>query len=130
MLTIPTAPEFWHWLMLFAYKQYSKHCTATSVLPVGVPNNRDPLSPCTGFAPRPVKLGDYLDCQTDGHYLCQLCCHRKATVETQELDFDIQVTSVRSKVRTIGKYEAYDSESFIVSKENRNKLTSGREQNT
>ena len=26
--------------------------------------------------PRPRRLGDFADCESDGHYLCAECCHK------------------------------------------------------
>jgi len=32
---------------------------------------------CTDYAPRPIEPGDYTNCGSGGHYLCDGCAHRK-----------------------------------------------------
>lgn len=72
---------FWAKLARFAYRRWA---TADGVKPTGVPGNRDPGNICTSYAPRRWKLGDWNDCQTDGHSLCVECCHR-ARVQYDDL---------------------------------------------
>lgn len=62
---------FWRAVALFAYRRW---VTPGTIKPVGIPGNRDPVSPCAGY--EPVKRAGYTwDCQGDGHYLCKACCH-------------------------------------------------------
>ena len=61
---------FWLWLCRFAYRRLK---ASNPNMPIGVPNNRDPESPCPAFDPRPTKMGDYRDCEGDGHFLCKEC---------------------------------------------------------
>jgi hypothetical protein len=42
--------------------------------PMGIPGQRDPLSPCLEYQPTPY-MGYWDTCEGDGHYLCQECCH-------------------------------------------------------
>lgn len=65
---------FWKWLHLFAYRRW---VLPDLQKPVGVPGNRDPQAPCDFYAPRRKRDGDWDDCTTDGHYLCEKCAHRK-----------------------------------------------------
>lgn len=62
----------WRWLALFAYRRWAR---PESRKPVGIPGNRDPDQPCESYAPRPRGIGDWRDCQGDGHYLCAGCAH-------------------------------------------------------
>jgi len=55
---------------------YSRTFQKGNKEPVGIPFRRDPESPCTGYEPRKKRLGDWDYCETDGHYLCQECCHK------------------------------------------------------
>lgn len=41
---------------------------------------RSPDAVCKGFERRPRRMGDY-DCDTDGHYLCEVCCHDSREAE-------------------------------------------------
>ena len=74
-LKFPTFADFWPWLAKMAYRRCMQRAPASNQKPVGIPGNRDPLNPCTGFEPRPRKNGDWGACQSDGHYLCRECCH-------------------------------------------------------
>jgi hypothetical protein len=65
---------FWHWLFRFAFRRYMAGTPRTD-LPDGIPLLRDPEGPCTFYEPRRRELGDFSDCQGDGHYLCRECCH-------------------------------------------------------
>jgi len=65
---------FWKWLCLFSYRRYA---IATENKPTGIPNNRDPNHPCTGYEPRTKRTMDWGDCDGDGHYLCDECCHKE-----------------------------------------------------
>lgn len=60
--------------MLFAYRRCAK---PTDKKPVGVPYNRDPENVCPAYEPREKKGIDWDNCQTDGHYLCEECCHKQ-----------------------------------------------------
>jgi hypothetical protein len=64
--------RFWKALCLFAYRRW---VTAGDTEPVGVPGRRDPAALCSAYAPRPRLLGDWTNCEADGHYLCGGCCH-------------------------------------------------------
>lgn len=66
---------FWLWLVRFAYRRM-RRTTAYRDLPDGIPGVRSVDSPCAVYSPRKPLLGDFRDCQTDGHYLCQECAHR------------------------------------------------------
>ena len=79
--SIPTARDFWRCVALFAYRRWARPDT---IKPVGVPNNRDPANPCSAFSPRPRQFKDWGDCQTDGHYLCEECCHRAPAEQEEE----------------------------------------------
>ena len=65
--------RFWLWLMRYCYRR----CVIVTAVPDGVPTVRSMDSPCPGYAPRKPSLDDFRDCESDGHYLCQECCHRK-----------------------------------------------------
>jgi hypothetical protein len=63
--------NFWLWLCQFSYKRMK---IAIEKLPVGIPGMRDPDNRCAGYTPRKRLLGDVpSDCESDGHYLCELC---------------------------------------------------------
>jgi len=56
---------------------------------VGDKGVRDPECPCVDFDPSPPQLGDFRECQSDGHYLCKECKHymgEKTTVFTETAD--------------------------------------------
>jgi len=65
--------KFWLWLMRLAYRR----CVIVTQIPDGIPTVRSLSAPCPGYAPRKPTLQDWRDCETDGHYLCAECCHRK-----------------------------------------------------
>lgn len=71
--SIPTSRDLWRAVARFAYRRWVRHGDPK---PTGIPGNRDPDAPCTAYAPRPWREGDFRDCMTDGHYLCGECCHR------------------------------------------------------
>lgn len=62
--------RFWRTVARFAYRRYIIACT---VEPCGVPQRRDPQSPCRSFEPLGERSG--FACQGDGHCLCEECCH-------------------------------------------------------
>jgi hypothetical protein len=65
---------FWKWLTLFGWRRW---VDPTLTPPTGIPNMRDPEARCPAYEPRPrKKFLDWGSCQTDGHYLCNECCHR------------------------------------------------------
>lgn len=68
--------KFWLWLMRFAYRR----AVIVTAVPDGVPTVRSMESPCPGYSPRKATLQDWQVCETDGHYLCKECCHRKPEV--------------------------------------------------
>jgi hypothetical protein len=43
---------------------------------LGAPGVRDPNAPCENYDPSD-KQGALANCETDGHYLCEGCCHRR-----------------------------------------------------
>lgn len=65
--------RFWLWLMRLAYRKV----VIVTQVPDGVPTVRSMDAPCPGYSPRKPHLYDWQDCETDGHYLCGECCHRK-----------------------------------------------------
>ena len=69
------------WLLYFGYRHCDVHGDKE---PDGVPFRRSPEAPCDGYEPRGTKADDWGDCETDGHYLCQKCCHRKVETEVIE----------------------------------------------
>jgi hypothetical protein len=71
-ITIDTQ-RFWLWLMRFAYHR----ATILNRVPDGIPTVRSMQAPCPGYSPRRAIPTDWTDCETDGHYLCQECCHRR-----------------------------------------------------
>ena len=73
---------FWPWVCRTAYRKLAK---AQSKMPCGVPGYRDPDVPCSGYEPRRVEDGDWTDCETDGHYLCDECCHKHKVVGVIDL---------------------------------------------
>jgi hypothetical protein len=77
-IPIPTAEDFWKAILLFAYRRIAKPGRKK---PVGIPGNRDPDFPCEAFEPIPRDKYAWADCETDGHYLCAECCHKKETKE-------------------------------------------------
>ncbi|WP_438423108.1 hypothetical protein [Aquimarina macrocephali] len=64
--------NFWLWLGRLCFRKLSK---PKKVLPDGIPGRRSETALCTGYNPRKRKPGDYIECETDGHYLCDECCH-------------------------------------------------------
>lgn len=83
-INIPTLSDAWLWLARLGYRRYSASQKASGIKPTGIPGNRDPDNPCTGYEPRPKKLGDWGNCDTDGHYMCASCCHRKPPDDQDE----------------------------------------------
>lgn len=67
--------KFWRWLALFAWRRWQRHFPNDQMIPDGVPGIRDVNNRCPIFEPRKPMRGDLTDCQGDGHYLCQECCH-------------------------------------------------------
>lgn len=65
---------FWKSICRFAYRQLCKGEPSRRP-PVGLPLMRDPDHRCNAYEPRPRQLGDWRDCESDGHYLCKECCH-------------------------------------------------------
>ena len=66
--------HFWRLVARFAYRRLMKG-RPQRLPPDGLPGIRDPDSRCDIYEPRKRELGDFNDCQGDGHYLCQECCH-------------------------------------------------------
>lgn len=75
--------RFWFWILQLAWRRVAPPMKQK---PVGLPLYRDPFSPCEAYEPRPVKPGDFTDCQTDGHYLCRQCCHRDQTLDAEVIE--------------------------------------------
>lgn len=64
------------WLALFFWRQYMKRVPVPH--PDGIPYERDPQAPCEFYEPFKRKGRWYFDdCDTDGHYLCDKCIHKK-----------------------------------------------------
>lgn len=80
IISIPTGRDFWKAVALFAYRRWA---VPGEKKPVGVPGNRDPDAPCSAYEPIRRSKTTWADCQTDGHYLCDECCHR---AEEQEFE--------------------------------------------
>ncbi len=78
--------KFWLWLCRFAYRRLCRKVGGEDKRPVGIPAQRDPDNPCESYSPRIKYGGDWSDCQGDGHYLCNECCHysEKARAEREE----------------------------------------------
>ena len=72
-IKIPTGRDFWKAIALFAYRRWA---IPGEKKPVGIPGNRDPDHPCAAFEPLWKNRETWDDCQTDGHYLCDECCHK------------------------------------------------------
>ncbi len=64
----------WKAMVRFGYRRLVRRSCPE---PMGIPGRRDPLSPCKGYEPRKWRFGDWRHCDSDGHYLCQECCHLK-----------------------------------------------------
>lgn len=72
--------RFWRWLCLFAFRHWT---TGSRGRPVGIPFERDPLMPCTGYNPRPPSAQIHGRCAfPDGHYLCDRCAERPVQILT------------------------------------------------
>lgn len=65
----------WRAIAMFAYRRWRRY--GPSGIPVGVPFNRDPDNVCRVYEPGEARDDDWVKCQTDGHYLCEECCHRE-----------------------------------------------------
>jgi hypothetical protein len=76
--------RFWLWLMRYCYRKV----VIVTQVPDGVPSIRSMTDPCPGYAPRKRRLGDFQDCETDGHYLCQECCRCKIKESDDNADTD------------------------------------------
>lgn len=61
--------------MLLAYRKQA----VANKNKFGVPGVRDPEAECSSYAPRKPLPGDFVDCQTDGHYLCKKCAHKDSS---------------------------------------------------
>jgi hypothetical protein len=103
----------WKFIALFAYRRWARRDPDT-LKPTGVPGNRDPEQPCTAYSPRPYELGDWNDCESDGHYLCRECAH--LTRESEYHEFR-EVTPpspeppTDTAIRLLRRYFANESES-------------------
>lgn len=67
------------WLIIARFA-YRRAATPVEKAPTGLPFMRDPDSRCHAFEPRKKHWRDFGDCETDGHYLCKECCHKKREV--------------------------------------------------
>ena len=65
--------KFWLWLMRLAYRRV----VVVTQVPDGIPTVRSIEAPCPGYAPKKACPEDWQGCETDGHYLCEDCCHKK-----------------------------------------------------
>jgi hypothetical protein len=83
-ISIPTARDFWKAVCLFAYRRWA---IPGEKKPVGIPGNRDPDIPCGSYEPIEWKTPAWNDCQTDGHYLCDECCHRAPHANNEPDEF-------------------------------------------
>jgi hypothetical protein len=74
----------WKALALFFWRLW---VDPTLTPPTGIPGMRDPQSRCPAYEPRNrVAFLDWGSCESDGHYLCDQCCHR---VQTRSEDDEI-----------------------------------------
>jgi hypothetical protein len=73
--------RFWVWLCRLAYRRATTGPSRKE--PVGLPRRRDPENRCEAYEPRACEPGDWRDCDTDGHYLCEECCHRAPESEEE-----------------------------------------------
>jgi hypothetical protein len=85
LLQVPTLSDAYFSVAKWAYRRYARLMQTSGRKPVGVPGNRDPDSPCPAFEPRPCRLGDWSDCESDGHYLCSECCHKMPAPQVGEV---------------------------------------------
>lgn len=70
------------WLGKFFFTLYFRINPDKAKSIPGIPYQRDPDAPCDGYEPF-IKHSNniFSGCETDGHYLCQKCCHRKIEME-------------------------------------------------
>jgi hypothetical protein len=62
----------------FFYRLYFRLNPNNAKNIIGVPYQRDPDAVCEAYEPFLQPRKQYFnDCETDGHYLCGKCCHRK-----------------------------------------------------
>lgn len=64
-------------LIIFLYRFLVNNLKRIEVKPIGLPLQRDPDAPCEYYEPHRKGTYDFQYCETDGHYLCQKCGHRK-----------------------------------------------------
>ena len=81
--------DFWKWLSLFAWRRW---VDPSLTPPTGIPNMRDPDHPCPAYEPRARHaMLDWGKCETDGHYLCDQCCHRAKTRSEDDEFISLQI---------------------------------------
>lgn len=75
-------------LAIFFWRLYMKRAPIPHG--TGIPYERDPENPCKWY--EPFKRGKwYFDnCETDGHYLCEGCIHKKKYQEKEEEEDDAE----------------------------------------
>lgn len=71
-LEVDTA-KLWMGIARFCYR---RAYLVNKQEPDGIPGRRSKEAPCTGYEPRKRHPQDWFDCDTDGHYLCDECCHK------------------------------------------------------
>jgi hypothetical protein len=71
---------FWTKVLWLAYRNLIEK----GICPVGVPGVRDIEFRCDAFDPRPVRFDPNPTCETDGHYLCEKCCHKARKPEYED----------------------------------------------
>lgn len=64
-------------MIISIYRFLVKNLKQISVNPVGLPLQRDPEYPCEYYEPTKRGSYDFQYCETDGHYLCEKCGHKK-----------------------------------------------------
>jgi hypothetical protein len=64
--------RFWTKVFWLAYR----HLIEKGIAATGVPGVRDIEFRCDAFDPRPARFDPNPTCETDGHYLCDKCCHK------------------------------------------------------
>jgi hypothetical protein len=67
------------WLGTFFFRLYYRIKPKEAKSIVGIPYQRDPDNVCEAYEPFLLNRAKqyFQDCETDGHYLCKKCCHRK-----------------------------------------------------
>lgn len=66
------------WLGNFFFRMYYRLKPKAAKNIIGIPYQRDPDAVCEAYEPFLNRRSPtFQDCETDGHYLCKKCVHRK-----------------------------------------------------